>query len=223
MDITDTIAPKSDQLNAEDLLAGPRTFTVEKVTAGSAEQPVDIHLMEFPGRPFKPSKTVRRLLVAAWGPEASNYTGRRMTLYRDPAVKFGGMDVGGIRVSHLSDIDKRIQVALTVTRGKRSLFTVEPLPNIPADVTEFAVRIAGATTLAELDELARELKSKVGSLGARQRGQLRDAWESRRAAISDAPPAESPGEIAPEVVGEPAAADEFAALDAARDAAEESA
>jgi hypothetical protein len=127
MDLTESIAPKSDQLNAEDLLSGPRVFTVEKVTKGSAEQPVDIHLVEFPGRPFKPSKTVRRLLVMAWGPEASNYTGRKMMLYRDPAVRFGGMDVGGIRVSALSHITAPMTIALTVTRGRRAPFTVEPL------------------------------------------------------------------------------------------------
>ncbi len=127
MDLTDTIVPKSDQLNAEDLLTGPRTFTVEKVGKGSAEQPVDIHLVEFPGRPFRPSKTVRRILVNAWGPEASAYVGRRMTLYRDPTVKFGGMDVGGIRVSHLSHIDKPVSIALTVSRGKRQPYTVQPL------------------------------------------------------------------------------------------------
>lgn len=128
MDLTDSIAPKSDQLNAEDLLTGPRTFTVADVKKGSAEQPVDIHLVEFPGRPFRPSKTVRRILVNAWGPDASAYVGRRMTLYRDPAVKFGGMDVGGIRVSHLSHIDKPLTVALAVTRGKRQPYTVQPLP-----------------------------------------------------------------------------------------------
>lgn len=127
MDLTDSIAPKSDQLNAEDLLTGPRTFTVADVKKGSAEQPVDIHLVEFPGRPFRPSKTVRRILVNAWGAEASAYIGRRMTLYRDPNVKFGGMDVGGIRVSHLSHIDKPISVALTVSRGKRQPYTVQPL------------------------------------------------------------------------------------------------
>jgi hypothetical protein len=94
--MTDTIIPRSDQLNAEDLLTGPRTFTITEVRKGSVEQPVDIHLAEFPGRPFKPSKTVRRILVSAWGPDAATYAGRRMTLYRDPAVRFGGMDVGGI-------------------------------------------------------------------------------------------------------------------------------
>jgi hypothetical protein len=47
-----------------------------------------------------------------------------MTLYRDPAVRFGGQDVGGIRVSHLSHIEKRITLALTVTRGRRAPYVV---------------------------------------------------------------------------------------------------
>jgi len=132
MDLTESIAPKSDQLNAEDLLTGPRTFTVAEVKKGSAEQPVDIHLVEHPGRPFRPSKTVRRILVNAWGPDAAAYVGRRMTLYRDPSVKFGGAEVGGIRVSHLSGIDKPLSVSLTVTRGKRSAFKVLPLTDAPA-------------------------------------------------------------------------------------------
>src|SRR5699024_6986628 len=89
MDLTESIAPKSDQINAEDLLSGPRTFTIEKVTAGSAEQPVNVHLREFPGRPYRPSKSMRRVMVAAWGSDASAYTGRRITLYRDPEVTFG--------------------------------------------------------------------------------------------------------------------------------------
>jgi hypothetical protein len=129
--MSQTIVPKSDQLNAEDLLSGPRTVTITEVRRGSAEQPVDIHLAEF-DRPFKPSKTVRRILVVAWGANAASYVGRRMTLYRDPAVKFGGMDVGGIRISHLSHIDKRMTVALTVTRGKRAPYVVEPLAAPPA-------------------------------------------------------------------------------------------
>lgn len=131
MDLTDTIVPRSDQMNAEDLLTGPRTFTIREVRkTGAADQPVEVVLAEFPeGRPFKPSKTVRRILVAAWGPEATAYTGRRLTLYRDPAVKFGGESVGGIRVSHLSHIEKPLTIALTVTRGKRAPYRVQPLPD----------------------------------------------------------------------------------------------
>lgn len=133
MDMTESIAPRSDQINAENFLSGPRTVTIVEVRKGaSAEQPVEIVLAEFgPGQPFKPSKTVRRILVAGWGPDAATYAGKRMTLYRDPAVRFGGQDVGGIRVSHMSGIDKRMTLALTVTRGKRAPYVVEPLPDAP--------------------------------------------------------------------------------------------
>jgi hypothetical protein len=132
MDLTNTIIPKSDQVNSDDLLTGPRTVTIKEVRRGSSdEQPVSIDLVEFPGRPFKPSKTVRRVLVAAWGKEGDNYAGRRMTIYRDPDVKFGGQDVGGIRVSHLSDIAKPLTLALTATKGKKSKHVVQPLKDEP--------------------------------------------------------------------------------------------
>ena len=132
MDLTDTIAPKSDQINADDLMAGPQTVTIESVNAGTSEQPVNVHLVETPGRPFRPSKSMRRVMVAAWGRDSSAYAGRRMTLYRDPSIKFGGMLVGGIRISHMSHIPKRLELPLTVTRGKREKYTVEPLPDAPA-------------------------------------------------------------------------------------------
>jgi len=150
MDMTDTIVPRSDQMNAEDLLAGPRTFTITEVRkAASAEQPVEIVLAEFPAdRPWKPSKTVRRILVHAWGPEANAYTGRRVTLFRDPDVKFGGMDVGGIRISHLSHIEKPFTLALTATRGKRTPHRIQPLP-----VDAPTVPSVTAGTLAEMRDL----------------------------------------------------------------------
>ena len=157
MDLTDSIAPRSDQMNAEDLLTGPRTFTVTEVRKGSsAEQPVSIYLAEFPSdRPFKPSKTVRRLIVSAWGKETDVYPGRRLTLYRDPDVTFGKDKVGGIRVSHMSHIDKRITLALTTTRGKRAPFVVEPLPDSPAPKS---------TAGADIDALAKAF----GPLGSRR-------------------------------------------------------
>ncbi len=150
MDLTESIVPKSDQLNADDLMTGPRTVTIEKVAAGSDEQPVNVHLVEFPGRPFRPSKTVRRIMVAAWGVDAANYAGHRMTLYRDPAVRFGGQDVGGIRVSHMSHIAKRITLALTVTRGKRSPYVVDPLPDPPPPQTKPASNLITADQLKRL-------------------------------------------------------------------------
>lgn len=149
MDISQTTAPKSDQQNFDDYAIGPRTVTVSEVTKGSVEQPVDIGLVEFPGRPYKPSKSMRRVLVAAWGPEASAYAGRRMTLFGDPTVKFGGQVVGGIKIAALSHIDKRMTLSLTTTKGKRAPFTVEPLTDATPVVTN-----PNAELLAEIGALA---------------------------------------------------------------------
>lgn len=149
MDITATTAPKSDQQNFDDYAAGPRTVTISEVRTGSSEQPVELHLAEYPGRPYKPSKSMRRVLVAAWGSEAEAYVGRRMTLVGDPTVKFGGATVGGIKIAALSDIDKRLTISLTVTKGKRAPHTVEPLTAAPAPTPSPV-----ATLLAEIKTAA---------------------------------------------------------------------
>ena len=128
MDMTESIQPKSDQMDYEDLLGGERTFTILEVRKGpSSEQPIEIVLDGFP-RPWRPAKTVRRILVAAWGTDGATYAGRRLTLFGDPNVKWAGQPVGGIRVRALSGIQRPLTVALTVTRGKREPVTVQPLP-----------------------------------------------------------------------------------------------
>lgn len=136
MDLTQSIQPNSDQVNADDLMSGERTVTITDVEAGSSEQPVFVHLAEFPGRTYRPSKSMRRVMVAAWGKEASVYTGRRLTLYRDPEVTFGRDKVGGIKISAMSNIDKALSIALTATRGKRALHTIKPLPDEPQTTPE---------------------------------------------------------------------------------------
>lgn len=127
-DILKTIEPKSDQLNADDLLGG-RTITIKIVdtTIEPGDQPVAIHYEGDGGKPYKPGKSMRRVIVNAWGADPKLYVGRRMTLYRDDKVIFGGVQVGGIRISHMSDISKSITMALTATRASRKPFTVEPL------------------------------------------------------------------------------------------------
>lgn len=134
MDLSKTIIAKSDQLNADDLLTGPRTFTVVEVKPGSEEQPVSIVLAEWPrNRPFKPSKTVQRILAYCWGAETDDWPpGAQMTLYRDEKVKWAGEEVGGIRVSHLSHIKGVQKVALQESKHKKSLHTIQPLANAPA-------------------------------------------------------------------------------------------
>lgn len=127
MDISQSIVPNSEQVNAEDLISGPRTVTITGVEKGTKDQPVFIHLAEFEGRTFRPAKTVRRLLITAWGVEAATYTGRQLTLYNDPTVRWAGQEIGGVRISHMSHIDKPLSVLLSVSRGKREPFVVQPL------------------------------------------------------------------------------------------------
>jgi len=151
MDVSATTAPRSDQQNFDDYVAGPKTVTVSEVTPGTAEQPVEIHLVEFPGRPYKPSKSMRRVLVQAWGSDSTPWPGRRITLDGDPTVKFGGQTVGGIKIRALSHIDKRLSLSLTVTKGKRATHTVDPLPDeTPAPVAPTAEQIAASTDPAQL-------------------------------------------------------------------------
>ena len=128
MDITSTLEAKSNQLNTDDLIAGPRTISITKVAAGRDDQPVAISFDNDQGKPWYPCKSMRRVLVAAWGPDASQYVGRRVTLFRDPSVTYGGIQVGGIRISHLSELDGPLSIALTVTRQKRAPYKVQPLP-----------------------------------------------------------------------------------------------
>ena len=138
MNLTESIAPRSDQINADDLVGGPITYTIREVVKGKAEQPFDFLLVET-DRAYRPSKTMRRVIVNAWGAETAQYAGRRLTLYREPSIKFGNVAVGGIRISHMSHIDKPRDVMLQVTRGKRERFAVEPLPDAPKPPTEAGV------------------------------------------------------------------------------------
>jgi hypothetical protein len=135
LDMTESLAPKSDQLDAIDLISGPRTFTIEKVSRHNPEQPFNFHLAEFP-RVWRPGKSMRRVIAAAWGADASKYSGQRVTLYCDPSVQFGGDTVGGTRISHMSGIDKPLKVPLLIKRGKSAMFTVQPLPDAPKQAAD---------------------------------------------------------------------------------------
>jgi len=127
-DILSTIEPKSDQLNADDLLGGRTiTITIIDVTIIPGDQPVSLHFEGDNAKPYKPGKSMRRVIVNAWGTDTKSWIGRRMRLYRDDKVIFGGVQVGGIRIAAMSHIKQSITMALTATRASRKPFTVEPL------------------------------------------------------------------------------------------------
>lgn len=126
-DMSPVIEPNSDQYNAESFLTGPRTFCIESVSiTPGQEQPVSINLV---GETlvWRPCKSMSRCLVAVWGRDAKAYVGKSLTLYNDPKVRWGGMEVGGIRISHMSHITAAQTMVLAESKKSRKPFTVKPL------------------------------------------------------------------------------------------------
>lgn len=127
VDMSRFIEAKSDQLNADDLIGSPRTVTITRVTGNDGDQPVSIFYEGDNGKPFKPCKTIRRVLMGVWGKYANDYVGKSMTLYRDDKVTFGGLETGGIRISHMSHIDKEMIVVVMKSKGKKAGVKIAPL------------------------------------------------------------------------------------------------
>jgi len=161
MDISNTITPKSDQLNADDLIVSDKTITITKVTGKEAEiQPISIHFEGDDGKPYKPCKSMRRLLIMMWGANASQYIGRKLTLYRDPSVMYAGIQVGGIRISHMSDIEKDMTVSLTASKTVRKPYTVKPLASLPDLNPEHPHWAAVMAALKDGSRTMEQIKSK---------------------------------------------------------------
>lgn len=148
IDLGATIAPKSDQLNADDLIVGPRTVVVTAVKArastGQGDQPVAVHFEWDGGKPYLPCKSMRRVLVHVWGRDGGAYVGRSMTLFRDESVVFGGAAVGGIRISHMSEMLRSVTLSLTASKASRKPYVVQPLV-----IAAAPAKTAKATATAE--------------------------------------------------------------------------
>lgn len=148
-----TAEPRSDQWNADDFTGGPRTFTIAGVRKGTAEQKYDIELVEGEGRVWRPPLGMLRVLMNAWGDESPVWIGRRVTLFKDPTVRFGKEVPGGIRISHLSHIGgKDLHVPITVSRGNRKTYTVHPLPEVvPSGQPQISDKVKADTAKAIAD------------------------------------------------------------------------
>lgn len=177
-----TIVPKSDQQNADDLIGRTMTIKITKVDVkeDATEQSVWIYFEGDKGKPYKPSKGMRRVLVHGWGADSNQYTGRSMTLYRDADVRWAGEAVGGIAISHMSHIEHAFTLALTVSKGKRKQHRVEVL------ATERPAPATPPPTVAEYETcdgpgyklLEERRKQHVGSLPQAVRDELRAAKEA---------------------------------------------
>lgn len=164
--LRDTIIPKSDQLNGDTLMAGPITVEITDVRRGAAEQPIDIHISGG-HQCWRPCKSMRRILITAWGENGKTWIGKSVTLYFEPSIKFGGVAVGGIRIAALSHIESDIAISLTTTRGKRSPYTVkklEILSDYPADRFEENLP-AWLSAIKDGRATAKQILAKVSQSG----------------------------------------------------------
>lgn len=99
-----------------------------------------------------------------------------MTLYCDPEVIFGGVKVGGIRISHLSNIERDLSLMLTTTRSKRKQYTVRKLevkhwsdadfkaklPDVISAIDDEKITVdAAIKRLEKTAKLTAEQKSKI--------------------------------------------------------------
>ncbi len=172
--IQQVIAPVSDRLCGDDLIAGPRTikFTdVRTIEGDRGKKQFCIRFEGDNGRPWYPCKTMARAMVLAWSiTDESQMVGKSVRVYRDPDVDFGNeKGIGGVRISHMSHLPKAAMMKLTVSQGKKGQFTFTPLPTDVAatapksDVEQWAdkfmSRAKACNTDAELNALvSKELK-----------------------------------------------------------------
>jgi hypothetical protein len=178
LDLRHTIVPKSDQLNADQLVGGPITVTVTGVSAVTGDQPVVISYEGDNGRPYKPCLTMRKVLILAWGHDGNAWAGRRIRLYCDPSVRFGKDEVGGVRISHLSHISADISVRLAATKGKKALYEIKRLHDDGAAALD-AIRAA-----EDVDALKSAFAAAYrATRDDAARGELKAAYDARLASL----------------------------------------
>jgi len=178
--ILEACKPKSNQLNAVDLEASPRTFEILNVREEKREIWVDL---SDDVKPWHPCKGMIRIMLKVWGP---NWQGQRVTLFREPSVLFSGVRVGGIEISHMTGISEPTVFDVVVTRGKNKSVTIHPLPDELSDderkfIDQCKQDIAECETQTALEAVAFVLKQKSPVV----RNALRDVYGKRMKELSN--------------------------------------
>ena len=134
--VSHAILAKSDQLNFDDFSGNKRVILITEVQVNGSDQPVSIFYVDHNCKPWKPSKGMIRLICKAYGDESDNWIGKSIELYGDATVKWAGKEIGGIRISALSDIEKGgLTAFIALSRGKRRKATIPLLVVEEAPIT----------------------------------------------------------------------------------------
>lgn len=120
------IQAKSDQMNADDLIAAPKTIRITRANIKLGDQPITLNYEGDNGKPYKPCKNMARVIGACFGEDPDLWAGESLTLYCEEEVYYGKDKTGGIRISHASKITTQKKFMLK-ERGKKKEFIVNPL------------------------------------------------------------------------------------------------
>lgn len=130
------LAPKSDQLNADDLIAANKIIVISGVNINlGSEQKIIINYYGDNGKPWKPSKGMGRVLTELLGGDPDKWVGETVELFRNPEIRFGKEKCGGIQIAGMSAVRNVTTLLITTAKGKKSSITINPiaaLGNAPA-------------------------------------------------------------------------------------------
>lgn len=127
----------SDQLNYSDIGTHEMVIMITGVRVTNSDQPVSIYYEGCGERPYKPSKGMIRLISEAWGDETDLWIGKAILIYGDPTVRWGGQEVGGIRIKAFTNISKSgFSAFVTITRGKKRKVKVDCFQYQPNEIDQ---------------------------------------------------------------------------------------
>lgn len=182
MNIREFVKIKSDRLNYEDFIMGPQDFTIARL-GKKIDQGTPRLLMFFEGReetPYWASKGMLKCLSnpEGWGEsEFSEWIGRKVRLFGEPTVVYAGKEIGGIQISHISHIKEAYSTKITLRRGVRIDYVIEPLLQAAYPVEQFrtnlpAWRAAIADNKLTADQVIGKAEQK-GTLTDEQKAAIR--------------------------------------------------
>lgn len=177
-ELMDALAPKTDQLNADDLFGIESLVVTIRGPVTVKDGKLCIPLEEV--KPYKPSKGMGRIIMSMFGGRES-WPGKKLRLYRNPQVKFGGKEVGGIEISEASHIGREMTFAVTVSRGQKKPHKVRQLKEDVDPV--HAVQVAFRQAVTE-DEVKMAMEN-AASFTNDQKRRLADDYHTALKRIKD--------------------------------------
>jgi hypothetical protein len=194
IDLTPHTQADSDCIVAADLATGPKTILITNVTVISKDKKgIEIHYEGMGGKPYRPCKSMLRLLCELWETKnGEEFIGRGITLYREPNCLYQGQLTPGIRICAMSHILKSVTVLVTEKRGKANKYEIAPLtpwpPVAAAPVDPLKATLEGIAKASEpaLAEAAGKLDDAVSKakLTPEQAKRIKTAIAARRAELN---------------------------------------